>query len=81
MKIEIKIDPLCEEDKIILITKSVSEEINEIVEKLSQSTQQIDTLQHQTLSDIENIGTSFMNEQEARKGLETIVDQLIGNMR
>lgn len=41
MKIEIKIDPLCEEDKIILITKSVSEEINEIVEKLSQSTPRI----------------------------------------
>ncbi|MCI9611584.1 MAG: hypothetical protein HFH33_06015 [Eubacterium sp.] len=55
--------------------------ISEYIKKLSQSTQQIDTLQHQTLSDIENIGTSFMNEQEARKGLETIVDQLIGNMR
>lgn len=55
--------------------------ISEYVKKISQSTQQIDTLQHQTLSDIENIGTSFMNEQEARKGLETIVDQLIGNMR
>ncbi len=55
--------------------------ISEYIKKLSQSTQQIDTLQHQTLSDIENIGTSFMNEQEARKGLETIVDQLIGNLR
>lgn len=55
--------------------------ISEYIKKLSQSTQQIDTLQHQTLSDIENIGTSFMNEQDARKGLETIVDQLIGNMR
>ena len=55
--------------------------ISEYIKKLSQSTQQIDTLQHQTLSDIENIGTSFMNEQEARKGLETIVDQLIGHMR
>ena len=55
--------------------------ISEYIKKLSQSTQQIDTLKHQTLSDIENIGTSFMNEQEARKGLETIVDQLIGNMR
>ena len=55
--------------------------ISEYIKKLSQSTQQIDTLQHQTLSDIENIGTSFMNEQEARKGLETIVEQLIGNMR
>ena len=55
--------------------------ISEYIKKLSQSTQQIDTLQHQTLSDIENIGTSFMNEQEARKGLETIVDQFIGNMR
>ena len=55
--------------------------ISEYIKKLSQSTQQIDTLQHQTLSDIENIGTSFMDEQEARKGLETIVEQLIGNMR
>lgn len=55
--------------------------ISEYIKKISQNNQQIDTLQHQTLSGIETIGTSFMNEQEARKALEQIVDQLIGSMR
>ena len=55
--------------------------ISEYIKRISQNSHQIDALQHQTLSDIEEIGTSFMSEQEARKGLEQIVDQLIGNMR
>lgn len=55
--------------------------ISDYIKKISQNNQQIDALQHQTLSDIEQIGDSFMSEQEARKELEHIVDQLIGSMR
>ena len=55
--------------------------ISDYIKKLSQSSQHIDALQRQTLSDIERIGDSFMSEQEARKELEHIVDQLIESMR
>ncbi len=55
--------------------------ISDYIKKISQSSQHIDALQHQTLSDIERIGDSFMSEQEARKELEHIVDQLIESMR
>lgn len=55
--------------------------ISDFLKKLSQKHDTIDSLQHQTLSDIERIGESFMNEQEARKELEHIVDQIIESMR
>ncbi len=55
--------------------------ISDYIKKISQSSHHIDALQHQTLSDIERIGDSFMSEQEARKALEHIVDQLIEHMR
>ena len=55
--------------------------ISDYIKKISQSSQHIDALQHQTLSDIERIGDSFMSEQEARKELEHIVDQLIESIR
>mgnify|MGYP001027184136 CR=1 FL=1 len=55
--------------------------ISDYIKRISQSSHHIDALQHQTLSDIEHIGDSFMSEQEARKELEQIVDQLIESMR
>lgn len=55
--------------------------ISDAVKKLANSSSTIDSLQHQTLSDIEHIGESFINEQEARKDLESIVDQLMKAMR
>ena len=55
--------------------------ISDYIKRISQSSHHIDELQHQTLSDIEHIGDSFMSEQEARKELEQIVDQLIESMR
>jgi len=55
--------------------------ISDYIKKISQNSHRIDALQHQTLSDIEHIGDSFMSEQEARKELEHIVDQLIGSMQ
>ncbi len=58
-------------------TAAMSENLKEI----SQKQNSIDELQHQTLDEIENIGESFMSEQEARKGLEQVFDQMIKNMR
>lgn len=55
--------------------------ISDYIKRISQSSHHIDELQHQTLSDIERIGDSFMSEQEARKELEQIVEQLIGSIR
>lgn len=55
--------------------------ISDYLKKISQRYHTIDSLQHQTLKDIEHIGESFMNEQEARKELEHIVDQIIESMR
>jgi len=56
---------------------AMSEYLNEI----SQKHDTFDALAHETLADIENIGESFMNEQEARKELEHIFDQIIKSMR
>lgn len=55
--------------------------ISDCLKKISQRYNTIDSLQHQTLKEIEHIGESFMNEQEARKELEHIVDQIIESMR
>lgn len=55
--------------------------ISDYIKKISSKFDAIDSLQHQTLSDIEHIGESFMNEQEARKELEQITDQMIESMR
>ena len=41
MKIEIKIDENCSEPKVIVITDKVTEEINEIVKRLSDETSRI----------------------------------------
>lgn len=55
--------------------------ISDYVKQVSQNNETIDSLQHQTLTEIEHIGESFMNEQEARKELEHVVDQMIDSMR
>lgn len=55
--------------------------VSDYLKKISQKIDKIDSLQHQTLSDIEHIGDSFMSEQEARKELEHITDQMIESMR
>lgn len=55
--------------------------ISDVIKKLSKNNGTIDALQHQTLADMEHIGESFMNEQEARKGLENIADQLVKDLR
>lgn len=44
--------------------------------KISQNNDNIHSLQNQTLSEIERIGQSFMDEQEARKELERIFEQM-----
>ena len=41
MKIEIKIDENCDEPKVIVVTNRVTEEINEIVRRLSDEPSQI----------------------------------------
>ncbi len=55
--------------------------ISDYIKKISQSSHHIESLQQQTLSDIEHIGESFMSEQEARKGLEQLVEKMLGDMR
>ena len=55
--------------------------ISDLIKQISQNNEAIDALQHETLTDIEQIGESFMSEQEARKDLEHIVDQIIESMR
>ncbi len=55
--------------------------MSDCLKKVLQKYNTIDSLQHQTLKDIEQIGESFMNEQEARKEMEHIVDQIIEGMR
>ncbi len=47
------------------------------IKKISQSHDIIHVLQHQTLDQIEHIGESFVEEQEARKELERIFDQIV----
>lgn len=51
--------------------------ISDNLKKFSQNNDTINSLSHQTLTDIEHLGESFMSEQEARKDLETIVDQIV----
>ena len=51
--------------------------ISDNLKKISQNNNTIDSFSHQTLNDIENLGESFMSEQEARKELENIVDQIV----
>lgn len=51
--------------------------ISDNLKKISQNNNTIDSFSHQTLNDIENLGESFMSEQEARKDLENIVDQIV----
>lgn len=41
MKVEIKLDDSCEEPKILIVTNRVTEEINELVQKLSVSVPQM----------------------------------------
>lgn len=41
MQVEIKIDDSCSEPKVIILTDSVTEEINELVQKLSENNSQI----------------------------------------
>lgn len=43
MQIEIKIDPECREPKLILLTAKVSEEVNNILKKLSEDTPKVIT--------------------------------------
>lgn len=51
--------------------------ISDNLKKFSHNNETINSLSHQTLTDIEHLGESFMSEQEARKDLETIVDQIV----
>ncbi len=51
--------------------------ISDNLKKFSHNNETINSLSHQTLADIEHLGESFMSEQEARKDLETIVDQIV----
>lgn len=41
MQVEIKIDDSCSEPKVIILTDSMTEEINELVQKLSENNSQI----------------------------------------
>lgn len=41
MQVEIKIDDSCSEPKVIILTDSVTEEINELVQKLSENNSRI----------------------------------------
>ena len=43
MQIEIKIDPECREPKVIIMTDNVSEEVNEILRKLSEDAPRVIT--------------------------------------
>lgn len=47
------------------------------LKNISQGHDTINVLQHQTLDEIEHIGESFVEEQEARKELERIFDQIV----
>lgn len=50
--------------------------LSDNLKKISQNNDTIHSLQDQTLSEIERIGQSFMDEQEARKELERIFEQI-----
>lgn len=54
--------------------------LTEQIKKISQSHDTINVLQHQTLDEIEHIGESFVEEQEARKELEHIFDQIVSSI-
>lgn len=41
MELEIKIDPACENPRIVIITAAMTEEVNELMKKLSQDTPQV----------------------------------------
>lgn len=41
MQVEVKIDTLCKEPKIIILTDSITEEVNNIVKKLSENVSQV----------------------------------------
>lgn len=41
MQIEIKIDPTCEETKVIVMTDKVTDEVNMVIQKLSEETPQV----------------------------------------
>lgn len=43
MQIEIKIDPACKTPKIVIETDTISEEVNEIIKKLSEDTPKVIT--------------------------------------
>lgn len=68
-----------EEQCIGAAKKELSKKIGALsdnLKKISQNNDTIHSLQDQTLSEIERIGQSFMDEQEARKELERIFEQI-----
>lgn len=73
------------EDKCSRAAKrTLSGKITVLSDNLKQITQNNDTihaLQEQTLSEIERIGQSFIDEQEARKGLERVFEQIEAAVR
>lgn len=68
-----------EEQCIGAAKKELSKKVGALsdnLKKISQNNDTIHSLQDQTLSEIERIGQSFMDEQEARKELERIFEQI-----
>lgn len=68
-------EELCEKSVQRAVPKKMSA-LTEYLKKMSQSQHDIGVLQQQTLDEMEHIGKSFMEEQEARKELEQIASEI-----